>query len=115
MKLAQTIPGLKEVFDYKPSPTFNFKNLGDILTGLLNIAFYVAVFLAFYWLVWGAFQYIMAQGNKEELAKARARITWALIGLMVVLLAYFIATFAGEILPSRPSPGASLIPGGGLF
>ena len=86
------IPGLKDIFDANPTPKFN--TLGDILSGLLNIAFYVAVFLAFYFLVWGAFNYIMAQGKKEDLAKARDRITWSLIGLMVVLLSYSIAKFA---------------------
>lgn len=75
-------------------------NLGAFISGLLNIALYLAAFLAFYWLVWGAFQYILAKGDKEGLAKARARITWALIGLIVVFMAYLIATFAGEIFPA---------------
>ena len=100
MKLiAQTIPGLKDIFDNRPAP--QFKNLGDILSGLLNIVFYLAVFLAFYFLVWGAFQYILAGGKKEELAKARQRITWALVGLVIVFLAYFIAQYAGEIFPAK--------------
>jgi len=72
-----------------------------LLSGGLNIALYIALFIAFYYLVWGAFQYIVASGKKEELAKARARITWALIGLIVVLLAFFIAKFAAEILQPK--------------
>ena len=99
MKLAQTIPGLKDIFDNRPA---QFKNLGDILSELLNIAFYIAVFLAFFWFVWGAWAYMFASGNKENLAKARARITWAIIGLMVVFLSYFIAKYASEIFkPGR--------------
>lgn len=78
----------------------DFKDLGSFITPLLNIVFYIAVFLAFYWLVWGAFQYILAQGNKEELAKARARITWALIGLIIIFLAFLIARFASGIFGS---------------
>lgn len=105
-QLAQTIPGLKEVFNYKPSPTFNFQTLGDIVSGLLNIVFYLAVFLAFYWLVWGAFQYMLASGKKEELAKARLRITWALIGLIIIFLAYLIARFGAEIF----TPGKGGVP-----
>ena len=81
----------------------NFQNLGSLISPLLNIFFYVAAFLAFFWLVWGAFAYIMAQGQKENLAKARNRLTWAIMGLMVVLLAYFIARFVGEIF--RPGIG----------
>ena len=76
-------------------------NLGAVLSDLLNIAFYIAVFLTFYWLVWGAWAYLFASGKKEELAKARSRITWALIGLIIVFLAYFIAKFAFEIFPAK--------------
>ncbi len=95
-KLALTLPGTGNIID---SPVKDkFFDLGGIVSGLLNIAFYIAVFVALYYLIWGAFSYILAQGKKEDLAKARDRITWALIGLMVVLLSYFIARFVTEIL-----------------
>ena len=95
-KLALTLPGFSEISapsGLKPE----FVDLASLLSPLLNIVFYIAVFLAFYYLVWGALSYIMAQGKKEDLAKARARITWALIGLMIILLAFFIAKFTSEI------------------
>lgn len=111
-KIAAIIPGLQNVFDCNPvnpkscaSPiprapgTPTFSNLSDFLSPLLNIVLYIAAFFAFYWLIWGAFQYILAQGKKEELGKARARITWALAGLLVIFLAFFLAKFAAEIFP----------------
>lgn len=98
-QLAQTIPGLKDIFDASPTAPKKIDTLGDILSNFLNIAFYAAAFLAFYFLLWGGFQYILAKGNKENLAKARSRITWALVGLVVVFLAYFLAKFASEIFP----------------
>lgn len=95
---------MKSIFGANPTP--QFKTLGDFLSGLFNIAFFIAVFLAFYFLVWGGFQYILAQGKKEELSKARARIVWALVGLMIVALAYSIAKFGAQIFP----PGRGGIP-----
>ena len=83
-----------------------FKDLASFISPLLNIVFFIAMFLAFYYLIWGAFQYIVASGKKEELAKARQRINWALVGLIVVFLAYFIARFAAEIFP----PGKGGLP-----
>jgi len=99
MKIAQTIPILKDAFDANKAP--QFKTLGDLISVLLNIVFYAAGFLAFFYLVWGAFSYIMAQGKKEDLAKARARITWAIIGLIIVFLAFFIAQFVSEIFKPK--------------
>ncbi len=98
--LALKLPGGNEITGPE-NLNKNFTNLASVLSNLLNIAFYVAVFLAFYFLVWGAFAYIMAQGKKEDLAKARARLTWAIIGLIVVLLAYLLAKFASEIFPAK--------------
>ena len=79
----------------------DFKDIGSFLTPLLEITFYIAVFLTFFYLVWAAFQYIIAGGKKEDLAKARQRINWALVGLIVVFLAFFVAKFASEIFPSK--------------
>jgi len=99
-KLALQLPGGSTV---NSPPNFNpqFTNLASVISGLLNIAFYIAVFLAFYWLVWGAWAYLFSSGKKEELAKARSRITWALVGLIVVFLAYFIAKYTFEIFPAK--------------
>ena len=98
MKLALTLPGFSPSAIPQPSGLNpDFKDLGSFITPLLNIVFYAALFLAFFWLAWGAFAYILAQGKKEDLAKARSRITWALIGLVIILLAFSIAKFISEI------------------
>lgn len=99
-KLALKLPFFDQIENPKDLVfSGDLANLGAILTGLLGIAFYIAGFFAFYWLIWGAFQYILASGNKEDLAKARARITWALVGLVVIFSAYLVAKFAWEIFP----------------
>ncbi len=98
MKLALTLPGSSPF----PSPEGlkpEFTNVASFISPLLTIAFFIAAFLSFYFLVWGAFAYIMAQGDKEGIAKSKARITYAIIGLFVVMLAFFITKFAAEIFP----------------
>lgn len=95
------IPGLKDIFDYNAKQLPKFNTLGDVLSGLLNIIFYVAAFVAFYYVLWGTFSYITAQGKKEDLAKARARITWAIIGLIVVFLAFIFAKFIAEVFKPK--------------
>ena len=99
-KLALTIPGFSPV----PTPSNlnpSIVDVGSFLSILLNIALYIAAFMAFYWLVWAAFEYILAQGRKEQLNKAKERIRWALIGLVVVFAAYFIARYITEIFPAK--------------
>ena len=100
-KIVLTLPGqtspIPNPSGLKPEFIGPASNLASFLSPFLNIIFYVAVFMAFFWLIWSAFQYILASGNKESLAKTRERIKWTLIGLLVIFSAFFIAKFAGEI------------------
>lgn len=95
------IPGLQNIYDENAARLPKLNTLGDVLTGILNIVFYAAAFVAFYYILWGTFAYITAQGKKEDLAKARARITWAIIGLILVFLAFIIAKFIAEVFKPK--------------
>ncbi|MBI2017419.1 hypothetical protein HYS92_00050 [Candidatus Daviesbacteria bacterium] len=92
------IPGLKYDVNTK---------IGTILTDFLGIIFYLAAFLAFFWLVWGAFQYMSAGGDKQKLGEARSRITWAIVGFILVFLSFLVAQFMAEIL--KPQGGTPLL------
>lgn len=94
-KLALSVPGYGNVVD-NPSG-FKFTDTNSLVSGILQLGIYVAFVLAMAWLAWGVFQYIVAGGNKENLARARARITWAIIGLVIVIIAWSLSRLVGEI------------------
>ena len=111
-KLALTLPGPAVGGNLNVSnyPGFDFKHtlnpfaatsLADVISGFLDITFFIVGFLLLAWLSWGIFQYIVAGGKKEDLAKARARITYALVGFAIVVLAFAISKYAQEIFPSQ--------------
>jgi len=60
--------------------------LRNILSFILAIAFIVAVIF----LVVGGFRYIVSQGNEEGVEKAKGTITNAVIGIVVIVLAWVI-------------------------
>lgn len=86
-------PGLIPGFKYNGAVKF-----GTVFSDVYQLIFVVATFTAFIWLVWGVFQYIFAGGDKNGLESARKRITWAIFGLIFVLLSYLIAQWAGQVL-----------------
>lgn len=90
-----TIPGVGG------SSTVEKATLGGFLSPLLNVVLLIASVLMFVWMVWGIFEYIFAGGDKEKLGKARSRITWAIIGFIIVLLAFTISQYIREIFPPR--------------
>lgn len=79
--------------------------LGFLIGQLLNVLFYVGGILVFGWLTWGVFAYILARGEKEDLAKARARIMWALIGFMFLIISFAISQYVQTIFPLTTSKG----------
>lgn len=99
-KIALKLPGIPiPVNNPDKLDTARFSNLSGFISQLLIVIIYVCVFLAFYYFVWGGFDYIMAQGQKEGIAKAKEKIRWAIIGLVVVLLSFTLAKFLSEIFP----------------
>lgn len=83
--------------------------IGGVLSPALEIVFLIVSVLMFVWMVWGIFQYIFAGGNKEALGKAKSRITWAIVGFCIVLLAFTIQQYAKEIFPPKDIPNVQKI------
>lgn len=103
-KIALSFPGPSGTIITNPVQASGFNNLGNLISGLANIAFYIAGFLLLSWFAWGVFQYIFAGGDKEKLSKARSRITWAIVGFFITALAFAIAQFTEQIFPQINPP-----------
>jgi len=82
-------------------PELSRSNLGDLLSQFLTLTIAMAGVLLFFWLVWGVFEYIFAGGNKEKLGKARARITYALIGFVITIVAFSLSQYIQQIFPPQ--------------
>lgn len=108
MKLALSLPwqGGTTTIDpgYQPLPQFDPNgnaSLGLVITSLGEVALYAGGFLMFFWAVWGVFDYIRAEGNKEALAKARKRIQWAIAGFIILIMAFFLSSVVQTFLQPK--------------
>lgn len=59
---------------------------------------YGAIFLAFIYLMFGGIRWITSRGDKQAVESARKHIVSAIIGLVVVLGAYFILNMVFNVL-----------------
>jgi len=66
------------------------QSIGAIIGFVITIAFVIAILVALLFLVWGGIKWITSGGDKGGVEAARNQIVAAVIGLIVVFLAFFI-------------------------
>lgn len=84
--------GYSELFD----PTSSAENkygttaINYVVADIAVVLLQVAGTLSIYFIVTSGFNYIKAFGREEELQGAKKGLTWAIVGLIVVILSYTI-------------------------
>ena len=86
----------------KGVPGFNFTGgqatLGAVISAVLPYIFAIAGLLLLLFLISSGLSYMTSRGDPKATAAAQARITYALVGFLIIFLAFFIAQAAGLIL-----------------
>jgi len=71
----------------------NETELMDTVTNIINLIIFVVGVVAVIMLVIGGVQYTMSQGDATQVKKAKDTILYAIIGLVVAILAFAIVNF----------------------
>lgn len=71
--------------------------LSDFLSRIITIIYSVASVAVIFMILQGAFQIITSGGDKEKVSQARNRITYAIIGLVLLALAFVIIRVVGAL------------------
>ena len=67
--------------------------VGALTQTALDWIAYLAIFLTIVYVMWSGIQIITSQADPERLSAARRRLTFAIIGLVVVVSAFLIVKF----------------------
>lgn len=79
-----------------PNPAGTANN--NVIQIILNIVFGIVGALSFLFVVIGGFRYITSQGDPQSVAKAKGTIIYALVGLVVAILAESIVSLVASKL-----------------
>lgn len=71
-------------------PLVGYNTIGDIINNVVPFVISIAGILLFFILMWGGYDYIMSQGTPEKLKTANAKITAAIVGFVLLILAFLI-------------------------
>jgi len=69
--------------------------LETLLQRTVPVFLFAGICLVLIYIVWGGIQWITASGDKQKLTNARSKITWAVIGLIVIFLSFAIVGAVG--------------------
>lgn len=70
--------------------------ISKFLSNLIVLIYIVAVIVLIFMLLWGAFDWMISEGNKEKLQAAQSKIISAIIGLMLFAVAFAIIQILGQ-------------------
>jgi len=85
---------LREVLKPTVTPQVDLSNpdltIGEIISKFLPYIFAIAGIILFVFLILGGFELLTSAGDPEKAKKAQRRITSALIGFLIIFLAYWL-------------------------
>jgi TRAP-type C4-dicarboxylate transport system permease small subunit len=77
-----------------PVPTsvqhFNDISLDKLVQFAVSIIFTLAIILALGYLIYGAVQWIISEGDKQKVQTARQAIIYSIVGLVIIFMSFFI-------------------------
>lgn len=78
-------------------PTTEY-TIGSIATGALNVAMLIGIILSLLYLIYGGWYWLQSKGDKEKLDKARRIIVYAVLGLIIMSMAFLFVNIIAQAL-----------------
>lgn len=80
-----------------PDFAFSGKNLSSVIDTILPYVFGAAALAMLIYLILGGFQYMFSKGDPKATQSAQAKITNAIIGFVIIAMAFLIVVLFGQI------------------
>ena len=88
------------------------KSVDNTVGSIVNVLLWVVGILSVTLIVWSGFKYITSAGDTSKLASAKSTLIYAVVGLIIAILAYAIVTFVRTQVVSTGKSSGGTISGG---
>lgn len=75
----------------------SLKTLSDVVSAFVPYLFGIAGIILFLYFIWGGFGVMFAQGDPKAAASAQGRITTAIVGFVIIFVAYWLVQLLGRV------------------
>ena len=87
------------------NPLGETNTIGQVLVNIIRWLLGITGALALLAIIWSGIQFIISIGNEQQLQRAKKSLMWAIIGLVVIFLAFVIVELIFTSLTGRaPTP-----------
>jgi hypothetical protein len=93
MAFADTTVSICPIGQFAPLCAFTTGNVPGMISAAITIMFGIGVLIALVFLIYGGIKWITSGGDKQAVAAAREHIIAAVVGLVIMFLAWFILNF----------------------
>jgi hypothetical protein len=93
--LALTLPNGRQVTGGGGIPEGGLDKVRTVVSRSLTIFLILGVVLCLFFIIWGGIQWTTSGGDKSKVDSARKRITFAIVGLVVMLFSFAILGLLG--------------------
>lgn len=100
-KITLTIPNPQGTPVAIPTPkeftNFQFNSVGDVVSGIIPFVFAFAGIGLLIMLIIGGFSLLTSAGDAKKLEQGKQTLTYALVGFLIIFVAYWIVQILGRI------------------
>src|SRR3989344_148682 len=102
------VAGKCQLVNPAPNQLVDFRNFGQLMAKFIDILLYFAGAVAVVFLVIGGYQYVTSRGNEEAMEKAKKTITSAVIGIVIIVMAFAIVLLVNNLLTKKAVDNATV-------
>ena len=85
------------------------KSVDNTVGSIVNVLLWVVGILAVTMIVWSGFKYITSAGDTSKVTSAKSTLIYAVVGLIIAILAYAIVTFVrNQVVSTGKSSGGTI-------
>ncbi len=84
-----------------PCPVTSVEGIFELLTKIFGFFFGVVVALSSIFLLYAAFQYVIARGDEGRIEKAKSIIIYAVVALVIAAIAYAVPTIVANFFSTQ--------------
>jgi hypothetical protein len=80
-----------------PDGVATLKCIPAVMQNVIGFALLASGIVAVFFIIWGGARYVTSAGDQKRIDAARKTLMWAIIGLILILLSFFIVNFVGVL------------------